>query len=142
MDHGARRPAGITALVVFSFVAAAIALTAAVSLAFPDGALEPIWRVNPRAREVFGRIGFAAVALMIVLSVACVVTGEGLRRGARWGYVLAIAGLAFQMLGDVVNTVFGIEPRAVIGIPIAGALILYLTTGRVRRFFAPRRVSP
>src|ERR1051325_9351122 len=112
MDHGAQRPAGITTLVIFSYLAAAIALTAAVSLAFPDGALEPIWRVNPRAREVFGRIGFAAVILMIVLSGMCALTGEGLRRGARWGYVLAVGGLAIQLLADVANTVFGIEPRA------------------------------
>lgn len=136
------RPAGITALAIFAFVAAAIALVAAVSLAFPGGALEPIWRLNLRAREVFGRIGFAAVVLMTVLSAACALTGEGLRRGARWGYVLAVVGLAIQLLGDLVNTVFGIEPRAVFGIPIAAVLILYLMTGRVRRYFAPGRINP
>jgi len=41
-----------------------------------------------------------------------------------------------RLVGHAVNALVGPEPRAAVGIPIAGAIILYLTTRRVRRFFS------
>jgi uncharacterized membrane protein (DUF2068 family) len=77
-----------------------------------------------------------AVALMFVVCVACSSAAVGLWRGARWGYWLAVSLLAINLLGNTANVILGTEPRAVIGIPIVIAVIAFLMSGRVRRFFA------
>ena len=51
------RPHGITALSVFFAAGCLIALTSAVSLLFPESFLEPMWRLNPRARTAFSSMG-------------------------------------------------------------------------------------
>ena len=45
------------------------------------------------------------------------------------GYLLAVVMLVTNLFGDVVNVITGTEPRAVIGIPIAGVIIAYLLHG-------------
>lgn len=132
-----KRPLGITALSVFSFAATGITLLASLSLLFPNGALEPIWRLNPRARVSLGAIGLWAVLLFFGVGVTCLIVGIGLWRGKRWGYLLAIVGLCINALGDLINTLSGREPRAIIGIPIVILILTYLLTTKVRRFFAP-----
>ena len=131
------RPIGITLLSIFSFVSTGITLLASLSLLFPNGALEPIWKLNPRARGELGTIGLWAVLLFFVVGVACLIAGIGLWRGKRWGYLLAIVGLSINALGDLINTLSGREPRAVIGIPIVILILGYLLTRRVRLFFYP-----
>jgi hypothetical protein len=121
---------------MFFALGAGIALTAAVSLVFPDSPLEPMWRLNPRARLEFGNLGFWAPALMVTVSTGCAASALGLWRGARWGHVLALSMLAVNLVGDALNVLLGVEPRAVIGIPIVAVLIGYLITRRVRSFFA------
>lgn len=129
------RPIGITALSIFFLFGATASFIAFVSLLFPGSFLEPMWRLNPRAREGFASIGAWAVVLMCAVCIACALTAAGLWRGARWGYRLAVALLAINLLGDVVNAVLGTEPRAVIGIPVVVAIFTYLMSSRVRRFF-------
>lgn len=51
------RPAGITALTIFFLFGAAASLISTVSLLFPDSFLEPVWRLNPRARAAFSGMG-------------------------------------------------------------------------------------
>jgi len=132
------RPAGVTALGVFFLVGAVIAAVSCLSLSFPGGPLEPMWRLNPRARVAFSGLGLWAVALLAVVSAACATAGVGLFLGRRWGHRLALGLLVFNLLGDVLNTVLGTEPRAIVGVPIAGALVVYLWTARVRRYFDER----
>ena len=131
-----KHPIGITALSIFFLFGAAASFIAFVSLLFPGSFLEPIWRLNPRAREGFASIGVWAVVLMCAVSVACASASRGLWRGARWGYWLAVALLCINLLGDIANVVLGIEPRAAVGIPIALAILAFLMSRRVRRFFA------
>ncbi len=114
-------PAGVTALSVFFAAGAAIALLSLVSLLVPSGALEPMWRLNPRAHEGFTRLGTGTIALLAGVSAACAAAALGL--------------LTVNLLGDILNVTLGTERRAAIGIPIAGAIIVYLCTGRPRRFF-------
>jgi hypothetical protein len=129
------RPIGITALSVFFLFGATMSFVASVSLLFPGSFLEPMWQLNPRAREGFAGIGAWAVVLMCALCIACASAAVGLWRGARWGYRLAVALLAINLLGDIVNVVLRTEPRAVIGIPIVVAIFTFLMSKRVRRFF-------
>jgi uncharacterized membrane protein (DUF2068 family) len=106
-----------------------------VSLLFPGSFLEPLWRLNPRAHEGFTRIGAWAIVLMCAVSVACASAAVGLWRGNRWGYWLAFILLAINLLGDIINVLLGTEPRAAVGIPIVIAILVFLTSRRVRDFF-------
>src|SRR4051812_38814649 len=130
------RPVGITALSIFFLFGALMSFISFVSLVFPGSFLEPMWRLNPRAREGFHSLGAWAVALMFTVSVACASAAVGLWRKARWGYRLALIILAINLLGDVANVVLGTEPRAAIGIPIVIAIFAFLLSRRVRGFFA------
>ena len=131
-----RRPLGITALSLFSFAGAILAGVAASSLAVPGSPLEPIWRLNPRGHAGLARLNGWAVPLLAGVSGACAVTGVGLWRRRRWGYALAVAGLSVHIAADTWNVVSGTEPRAIVGIPIVAALLVYLRRPDVRRAFA------
>ena len=113
-----------------------MSLLAAFALATPGGPLEPMWRLNPRAREGFSAMGGWAIPLMAAVCAACALSAAGLWTGKRWGRRLAIGVLALNAIGDAANAILGIEPRAAIGLPVAGALIFYLASRRAGRFFA------
>ena len=130
------RPAGVTALSIFFVFGATVSFVSFVSLLFPGSFLEPMWRLNPRAREAFTGMGVWAVVLMCVVCAACASAAAGLWRGARWGYWLAVALLVINLFGDIANVLLGTEPRAAVGIPVVIAVLAFLTRGRVRRFFA------
>jgi hypothetical protein len=129
------RPKGITVLSVFFAFGAVMALTSFVALLFPGGFLEPVWRLNPRAREAFAGMGGWALLLMAAVSVACAFASIGLWRGRRWGYILAFVILSVNLIGDLINAVLGIEPRAWLGVPVAALILWFLATRRVRTFF-------
>ena len=132
------RPGGVTALAIFFATGAAVSLVTTVALLFPGGVLEPIWRLNPRARAGFAAVGAWAPVLLAAVGIACAAAARGLWSGRRWGRRLAIALLALNLVGDVANGILGTEPRALVGVPIAALLLLFLATSRVRAFFAGR----
>ena len=130
------RPWTVTALSVLFAFGATISALSFLALAFPGGFLEPMWRLNPRAREQFAQMGGWAILLMAVVSVLCALTAHGLWRGSRLGFVLGVTMLLVSLLGDLANAGLGIEPRAWVGVPIAALLLIVLVTGRARDFFA------
>ncbi|HSS18929.1 MAG TPA: DUF2127 domain-containing protein [Pyrinomonadaceae bacterium] len=131
------RPLGVTALTILFIIGAIASFVSAVSLTFPGSFLEPIWRLNPHARAGFDRIGALAIVLMGVVCVACTLATIGLWRGRRWGYWFAVVMLIVNLAGDVVNVISGIEPRAVVGVPIVLAVLAYLLRQRTREYFKP-----
>ena len=128
------RPAGVTALGFFFVFGAVMSGLAAVMLLFPGSMLEPLWRLNPRAREGFTAMGWWAVLLMGVVCGACCTTAVGLWRCKRWGYWTALAILTINLAGDAANAVVGHDWRTLIGLPVGGAMIVYLVVKR--RVFA------
>jgi len=130
-----RRPHGVSALSVFFAAGFLIALTSAVSLFFPESFLEPMWRLNPRARTAFSGMGIWAPALLIAVSAACAAASLGFWRGRRWGYRVGTGLLIFNLVGDVANVALGTEPRAIVGIPIVALLLFYLSRPGVRAYF-------
>jgi hypothetical protein len=134
-----RRPGGVAALGVFFGAGAAISLAAAAALLDPGGLPEPMWQWNPRAREGFAGMGHWAPVLLGAVSIACGSAGLGLWRGWRWGHRLAVALIVVNLAGDVINTVAGTERRAIVGVPVALLMLLYLRSARVRRFFGASR---
>jgi hypothetical protein len=63
---------------------------------------------------------------MFIVGAACCSAAMGLWRGARWGTPLALVILSANMLGDLINTVFRHDYRALIGLPVASVMIFYL----------------
>lgn len=99
-------------------------------LLFPGTFLDSLWRLNPRAHEGFAMLGLWAVLLMVVVASACAATGFGLWRCARWGYITALVGLSVNLLSDTLNAFIGHNWRTLIGLPIGGAIIIYLVSRR------------
>jgi hypothetical protein len=134
-DFG-RRPLGVGLLAGFFLAGTIMCFTAAVALLWPGGPLEPMWALNPRARGGFDAMGRWAIVLLGVVGAVCGSAAVGLWKGARWGRLLAIGILSFNLAGDLANAILARDARTLIGLPIAGALILYLVRSRrVRRFF-------
>ena len=103
-----------------------------------------MWRINPRGHVGFIRMGGWALVLLVPVCLACAAAAFGLLRGRRWGYQLGIALLLINLTGDVVDAGLGIEPRAVVGVPVVALLVWYLQSSRVRIFFTarPGRIPP
>jgi hypothetical protein len=130
------RPHGITALIIFFLVGALISFLAGLSLLFPSTFFEAMWRVNPHGHEGLLWIGPWGVVLLFVASASCAAAAVGLWRRTRWGHLIAIILIIVNLLSDLINTGLRVEPRAVVGVPIALAILLYLFSRRVRNYFA------
>ncbi|HTR04440.1 MAG TPA: hypothetical protein VMN82_14710 [Thermoanaerobaculia bacterium] len=137
-----RRPFGVTALACLFALGAIVSALSAISLLGPGGPLEPMWRLNPRARESFSRMGPWALLLLAVVCAACVACAYGFAAGKRWGYRLGVGGLCVNGAGDLANAALGIEPRALIGVPVVALILWYLFSRRVRDYFGLGRTAP
>jgi hypothetical protein len=127
---------GIIAVGVFLFFGAAMALLAGSTLIWRGTILDPTWVINAAAYArlaPFGkRIGIPFLLLGAILTVA----GTGWFRRRVWGWQLAVAVIATQVVADLANAFLGDIVRGVIGFVIAGALLFYLLRPEVRSAFA------
>lgn len=129
------RPAGLVAICAFfAFGAAMSGLTAALLL-LPGSRFDAIWGLNPVARDELSKLGWGAVVLMAFVCMACAATAIGIWKRAAWGRRLAIGILVINLLGDATSAIIRSDPRTLIGLPIGGAMIAYLSSRRVRNFF-------
>ena len=129
MSHP-NRPIGITALCLFFVFGTVMSGLAAVMLLIPGSVLEPLWRLNPRAREGLVAMGGWAVLLMAVVCVACGSAALGLRNCKPWGCWMALTILIINLAGDLLNVVIAHDSRTLLGLPIGGAMVVYLLTKR------------
>ena len=109
----------------FAFGTTMCALTTLL-LCFPGTAMDSLWRLNPEAQTGFQSIGHWSIALMAIVGIGCALAAIGLWRGALWGVRLAVAILAINIVGDLLNALVRHDYRALIGLPIGGAMISYL----------------
>ena len=108
-----------------AFGASMCALTIALLLV-PGTTLDILWRLNPDAHNAFQSIGNWSIAIMVVVGSTCLFAAIGLWRGAIWGTWVAVIILTANMVGDLFNGLFRHDYRALIGLPIAAAMIFYL----------------
>ncbi len=95
-----------------------------------------MWRLNPRAHEAFSHMGIWAPLLLGIVCLACAASAYGFFRGRRWGFRLGVTLLLVNLTGDLINAALGIEPRAVIGLPVVALILWYLSSRKVRDFFS------
>ena len=134
-DQSTRRPRGLTAFGVFLFWGAAMATLAGVTLVWRGTMLDHIWSLNPRAYSQLGPLGYKAGILMLVVAAALSVAGVGWFNRCHWAWSLAVAIIATQIAGDVVNLYLGRVIEGAIGVAAAGALLFYLLRPPVRAAF-------
>ena len=99
-------------------------------LLFPGTALDLLWRLNPEARLAFQSLGKSPALLMVVVGAGCAFAAVGLWRGALWGTRIALAIVSINIAGDLFNALVRRDYRSLIGLPIGGAIILYLARSR------------
>jgi uncharacterized membrane protein len=109
----------------FAFGTTMCALTI-VLLLFPGTALDSLWRINPEAHLAFQSIGKFAIILMFVVGAGCAFAAVGLWRNSLWGIRVALVILSLNIVGDLLNALVRHDYRALIGLPIGGAMIFYL----------------
>jgi hypothetical protein len=134
--RAAPRLPGLIALSAFFVFGATMSGLSFLALSFPGNALDSIWQLNPAAHEGFLRIGGWAIVLMASVSAACATAAAGLYLRTQWGYWTALSILAVNMTGDTANALMTGDLRTLIGVPVAGLLIAYLLSAKVRRQFA------
>lgn len=109
----------------FAFGTAMCALTIMLLL-FPGSALDSLWRLNPDARVGFQSLGPVSIVIMTAVGSGCTFAAIGLWRSTRWGVRLALIILTLNIAGDLFNAIVRHDYRALIGLPIGGAMIFYL----------------
>jgi len=70
------------------------------------------------------------------LQWALILAGTGWLKRRQWGWRLAVAIIGTEVLGNFVNIFFGRAVQGLVGVTIAGALLLYVTRPYVRATFA------
>jgi hypothetical protein len=90
--------------------------------------LEIIWRLRPGVRDDFQELGTWSIVLIAAVGAACGLSAFGLARRAEWGRRLAIGVLTVNLVGDMFNAVFRGDLRTLIGLPIGGLMIWYLSS--------------
>jgi len=134
-DATAPKPRGFTAIGVFLFFGAVMATVAATTLLWRGMALDRIWALNPTAYQQLAPLGGTFGFLFLLLGATLTAAGIGWLRCRLWGWRLAVAIIATQVLGDVVNCLRGDLLRGGIGVIIAGALLLFLLRPAIRATF-------
>ncbi len=99
-------------------------------LLFPGTSLDSLWRFNPDAHAAFSSIGGAPQLLMLVVGTGCGFAAVGLWRRSLWGVWVALTILSLNIVGDLFNAVVRHDYRSLIGLPIGGAMIVYLARYR------------
>lgn len=124
---------------VFLVFGATMATLAGITLLFPGSFLDPIWRLNPEAGEQLRQLGRGIGIAFLGLGAAMVAAAIGWIKRRFWGWALAVIIIASQVLGDLANAFRGEFLKGIVGVVIAGALLIYLLRSNVRNAFAVRK---
>ena len=70
-----------------------------------------------------------------MLALFAFVCGIGWFKRRRWAWIAGVAGVAVNLVGDLVNMVIGGWWKGAGGVVIAGLLLTYMTRPSVRDYF-------
>jgi hypothetical protein len=125
----------MTAMGIFLLFGAIMAFLAATTLLWRGTAFDRMWILNPRAHKELASFGKAVGIPFLLLAVTLAIAGMGWFKRRLWAWRLAVAIIAAQVLGDLVNVFLGRVVEGGIGVAIAGALLLYLLRADVKTVF-------
>jgi len=126
---------GFVPIGLFFVFGAVMSAYAAITLLIPGTVLDALWTLNPRGHEALAHLGRWAAVPFCILSPALCLAAIGWFRRRRWGWVLGVTIIAINMAGDVGQVLFGEIWKGVIGVAIAGLLLVYLTRSALRGYF-------
>ncbi|HEY3769502.1 MAG TPA: hypothetical protein VGN44_12580 [Candidatus Angelobacter sp.] len=127
-------PRGMTAMGSFLFFGAAMAFFAGATLVWPGTPLDRIWELNPRAYRELSPLG-RMVGIPFLFLGCATLAGIGWFKRKPWGWQLAVAIIAVQVAGDLVNAIRGHIFEGLFGATITGALLFYLLRPSMRAAF-------
>jgi hypothetical protein len=127
---------GITAMGIFLFFGATMASLAGVTLIWRGTILDQMWAINAPAYRQLAPFGKTVGIPLLLLGATMAVAGTAWFKRRVWGWRLAVAIIATQVFGDLVNAFMGDLVRGGVGFVIAGALLVYLLRPQVRCAFA------
>jgi hypothetical protein len=128
-------PAALTALGVFLAFGSLMALLGGFTLTWPGTVLDRFWALNPRAYVEMAPLGRWFGLPFLFLSVVLAAAALGWLKRSYWGWLLAVLVIATQVLGDTVNLLRGNYLQGATGVAIAGLLLGYLLSRKVRQAF-------
>ena len=129
---GHQIPRGITAVGVFLFFGATKASFAGTTLTWPGASFDRLWTLNPAAQKQLATFAKAPGVIFLLLAATLALAATGWFKRRLWGWRLAVAVIATQVLGDLVNLFRGDYWRGGAGFSIASALLFYLLRPAVR----------
>jgi len=121
---------------IFLFFGATMASIAGVTLIWRGTILDRMWALNAPAYRQLAPFGRTVGIPLLLLGATMAVAGTAWFKRRLWGWRLAVAIIATQVLGDLVNAFMGDLVRGGVGFVIAGALLAYLLRPEVRGTFA------
>jgi hypothetical protein len=130
-----RFPRGMTAMGIFLLFGAIMASLAGTTLVWRGTLLDRMWTLNPRAYKELAPYGKAVGIPFLLLGFALAVASSGWFKNRLWGWGLAVAIIATQVLGNLVNLWMAHYFEGGIGVAIAGPLLLYLFRADVKNVF-------
>ncbi len=135
MSAPQRLPPGLKAVGIFLVFGAVMSCFAGTTLLWRGMILDRAWNLNPTAYSQLAPLGPIAGILFLTLSAGMMIAATGWFRRRLWGWRLAVAIIATQVVGDLINLVRGDVLRGGVGCVIAGALLIYLLRPGVRACF-------
>jgi mannose/fructose/N-acetylgalactosamine-specific phosphotransferase system component IIC len=131
-----RPPAGFLALGAFFLFGFVMACYAAVTLAKPGTILDRGWQLNPNAHLQLAALGRWVAIPFAALACALLATGIGWFRRRRWAWILGVALIVINLLGDLGQLFVGETLKGVIGVAIAGLVLAFISRRTMREYFA------
>lgn len=112
-----------------------MALMAATLLLWPGTFLDNLWVLNPAAQRQLTAVGSRAGLLFVLLSIILTLAAIGWFKRRPWGWRLAVIILSVHLAGDLGNILVGRVLQGMLGVMVAGVLLIYLLRPTTRAQF-------
>jgi hypothetical protein len=136
------RPAAITVIAAFLFLATMIAAVVGVSLLFPNPLLDRMWELNKPGEALFHAIGRASGLFLLALAGGTFAAALGLLHGRRWAWWFAVVLFSTDATGNVASYFLVHDPWRTITGAIVSLGFLYLLWRREARAYVASRLKP